>query len=93
MPLAYAVGRRSILLVSTLILCLTSALCAAAKTYEWHLAVRLVMGLAAGQSEALVPMITQVWIRLVSGSEICDSLTPTMVFRNSFSCMNAARTL
>ncbi|KAJ6026489.1 major facilitator superfamily domain-containing protein [Penicillium canescens] len=59
MPLAYSIGRRPVLLASTVILVLTSALCATAKTYEWHLAVRLVMGLAAGQAEALVPMITQ----------------------------------
>lgn len=62
MPLAYSIGRRPVLLASTVILVLTSALCAVAKTYEWHLAVRLVMGLAAGQAEALVPMITQVLI-------------------------------
>ncbi|KAI0973191.1 major facilitator superfamily domain-containing protein [Xylaria arbuscula] len=59
MPLAYAVGRRVVFLVSSIILPLTAALCAGAKTYEWHLAARLVMGLAAGQAEALVPLITQ----------------------------------
>ncbi|KAM0415973.1 hypothetical protein ACHAPT_013072 [Fusarium lateritium] len=59
MPLAYAIGRRLILLVSTVILVVTSALCAAATNYDYHLAARCVMGLAAGQSEALVPMIAQ----------------------------------
>lgn len=60
MPLAIAVGRRSVLLLFTLILILGAVLCAVAKTYEWHLAARMVLGLSAGQSEALVPMITQV---------------------------------
>jgi len=60
MPIAMGVGRRVVLLGSTLILVLSAALCAVAKDYEAHLAARMVLGLAAGQSEALVPMITQV---------------------------------
>ena len=60
MPLAYAVGRRSVLLVSTIIMILAAGVAAGAKNFEWHLAARMVLGLAAGQSEALVPMITQV---------------------------------
>lgn len=60
MPLAIAVGRRSVLLLFTLVLILGAVLCAVAQTYEWHLAARMVLGLSAGQSEALVPMITQV---------------------------------
>ncbi|KAK8000954.1 MFS transporter [Apiospora marii] len=59
MPLAYAVGRRSVLLVSTIIMILAAGVAAGAKNFEWHLAARMVLGLAAGQSEALVPMITQ----------------------------------
>ncbi|KAK8062554.1 major facilitator superfamily domain-containing protein [Apiospora hydei] len=59
MPLAYAVGRRSVLLVSTVIMILAAGVAAGAKNFEWHLAARMVLGLAAGQSEALVPMITQ----------------------------------
>ncbi|KAJ5090512.1 hypothetical protein N7532_009196 [Penicillium argentinense] len=59
MPLAIAVGRRVVLLVFTLVLILGAVLCAVAETYEWHLACRMVLGLSAGQSEALVPMITQ----------------------------------
>jgi predicted MFS family arabinose efflux permease len=60
MPVAIAVGRRMVLLVSTIILVVSAILCAFAKTYEWHLAARMVLGLAAGQSESIVPMITQV---------------------------------
>ncbi|KAF9883345.1 hypothetical protein FE257_003561 [Aspergillus nanangensis] len=59
MPLAIGVGRRIVLLGSTVILIIGAALCAVAKTYEWHLACRMVIGLAAGQSESIVPMISQ----------------------------------
>jgi MFS family permease len=59
MPIALAVGRRIVLLVSTVILVVSAVLCACATNYEWHLAARMVLGLAAGQSESLVPMITQ----------------------------------
>lgn len=60
MPLAIAVGRRIVILGSTMILIVGAVLCAVARTYEWHLAARMILGLCAGQSEALVPMITQV---------------------------------
>lgn len=60
MPLAIGIGRRIVLLCSTIVLVLGAILCATEKTYEWHLWSRCVVGLAAGQSEALVPMITQV---------------------------------
>ncbi|KAH9904305.1 major facilitator superfamily domain-containing protein [Xylariomycetidae sp. FL2044] len=59
MPFAYAVGRRMVLLGSTIIMIVATILCATAKDYEWHLAARMILGLAAGQSEALVPLITQ----------------------------------
>lgn len=62
MPLAIAVGRRITLLLFTLVVILGAVLCAVSKTYEWHLAARMILGLSAGQSEALVPMITQVWV-------------------------------
>ncbi|KAJ9480427.1 Protein HOL1 [Pseudozyma hubeiensis] len=63
MPLAVAVGRRSVFLVATAIMCISIGLCAGAGIagahYNWHLGARLLLGLSAGQSEALVPMITQ----------------------------------
>jgi len=59
MPLALAIGRRPIFLASTLILVLSGGLCAGQKSYEWHLAARCIMGLAAGQSEALCPLMVQ----------------------------------
>ncbi|CAG8129169.1 unnamed protein product [Penicillium salamii] len=59
MPLAIAVGRRVVLLVCTLILVMGTVLCITAESYEWHLGARMLIGFSAGQSEALVPMITQ----------------------------------
>ncbi|KAJ5633503.1 hypothetical protein N7528_001345 [Penicillium herquei] len=59
MPAAIAIGRRIVILTSTLILIVGAVLCATAKSYEWHLGARMLLGLCAGQSEALVPMITQ----------------------------------
>ncbi|KAH7361588.1 major facilitator superfamily domain-containing protein [Plectosphaerella cucumerina] len=63
MPLAIAVGRRSILLIAVALMCASIGACAgagtAAENYDWHLWARMLLGVAAGQSEALVPMVTQ----------------------------------
>lgn len=59
MPLALAIGRRPVFLFSTLILVLSGGLCAGQQSYTWHLAARCIMGLAAGQSEALCPLMVQ----------------------------------
>jgi MFS family permease len=59
MPLALAIGRRPVYLGATVLTIFSGVLCATAKTYEWHLAARMVPGLAAGQSEALVPLMVQ----------------------------------
>ncbi|KAE8383078.1 major facilitator superfamily domain-containing protein [Aspergillus bertholletiae] len=59
MPMAIGVGRRVVMLVSTAILAVGAILCATAKTYEWHFGARILVGLAAGQSESIVPMISQ----------------------------------
>ncbi|RSL56839.1 hypothetical protein CEP53_006684 [Fusarium sp. AF-6] len=58
-PIAIAIGRRMVFLVSSAILLIGAVLCGTAKNYAWHLTARCFMSLAAGQSEALVPMITQ----------------------------------
>jgi predicted MFS family arabinose efflux permease len=60
MPIAIAVGRRIVLLGATTIMLVGAILCAFATNFEWHLRARMLIGFAAGQSEALVPMITQV---------------------------------
>ncbi|KAK8207430.1 major facilitator superfamily domain-containing protein [Phyllosticta capitalensis] len=59
MPLALAIGRRPVFLASTLLLVVSAILCGFADTYKWHYGARLVLGLAAGQSEALVPLMVQ----------------------------------
>lgn len=59
MPLALAVGRRPVYLGSFGVLITGAFLAAYAKDYNWHLGARMVLGLAAGQSEALVPMMIQ----------------------------------
>ena len=62
MPIALAVGRRIVLLGATTLLVVATILCACATTFEWHLGARMILGLAAGQSEAIVPMVVQVSI-------------------------------
>ncbi|RDW87857.1 hypothetical protein BP5796_03551 [Coleophoma crateriformis] len=57
MPIALAVGRRPVLLVSCVIQVVSLILCATNQSYSWHFAARCILGLAAGQSEALCPLI------------------------------------
>lgn len=57
MPLALAVGRRPVYLASCLILILGGTLAAYSKDYEMHLGTRMLLGIGAGNSEALVPMM------------------------------------
>ena len=57
MPIALAVGRRPLYLSSLALLIASSVLAAYAKDYNWHLGARMAMGLAVGNSEALVPMM------------------------------------
>lgn len=59
MPLCVAIGRRPVFL-GTLVLCVASSIwCANAKSLNSHIAGRDIFSLAAGQSEALAPMIVQ----------------------------------
>lgn len=60
MPLALAIGRRPVFLGSLSVLIVGALIAAFAKDYNWHLGARMVLGFAAGQSEALVPMMIQV---------------------------------
>ncbi|KAJ5369732.1 major facilitator superfamily transporter [Penicillium cataractarum] len=59
MPLALAIGRRPVFLFSAALVSLMSLLCALNQGYTWHLVARIFLGLAAGQSEALTPMMIQ----------------------------------
>lgn len=93
MPIAYAVGRRIVLLVSTVVMIVGAAMCAVAHNYDFHLWSRCLLGLAAGQSEALVPMITQVRFII---HHLLDLTTVTIsvmltVSRKYSSCTSAAK--
>ncbi|KAL5115153.1 hypothetical protein ACEQ8H_006989 [Pleosporales sp. CAS-2024a] len=59
MPLALAIGRRPVYLGALVILIAGAVLAAQARDYNWHLGARMMLGFAAGQSEALVPMMIQ----------------------------------
>jgi hypothetical protein len=67
MPIAISLGRRVVILVATFVLFLGAVLCATASSFESHLAARMLLGFAAGQSESVVPMIIQVnsWFRRI----------------------------
>lgn len=58
-PLALAIGRRPVFLGSLVLLIIAAILAAYAKDYNMHLGARMLLGLATGQSEALVPMMIQ----------------------------------
>jgi len=60
MPLALAVGRRPVFLVSCIVQVVSLILCATNQSYAWHFAARCILGLAAGQSEALCPLMISV---------------------------------
>jgi MFS family permease len=59
MPLCITFGRRPVFLFSLVILVAASIWCACAKDLSTHIAGRDVLSMAAGQSEALAPMIVQ----------------------------------
>lgn len=60
MPIALAIGRRPVFLASAVLQVVSLILCATNTGYDWHFAARCVLGLAAGQSEALCPLIISV---------------------------------
>ncbi|KAF2031697.1 MFS general substrate transporter [Setomelanomma holmii] len=59
MPLAIAVGRRPVLLLSLLFLFISGILCATNQSLAWHLAARCVAAFSAAQCMALVLLIIQ----------------------------------
>ncbi|CAG7923895.1 unnamed protein product [Penicillium olsonii] len=59
MPWAYTAGRRPIFLASMLLLIGAGVWCQCSQSLGSHIAGRNIMSLAAGQSEALSPMIVQ----------------------------------
>lgn len=59
MPLALAIGRRPVFLVTLLLLIVTGVWCMQSQSLSSHIAGRNLMSLAAGQSEALSPLMIQ----------------------------------
>ncbi|GKT86546.1 MFS transporter [Colletotrichum tofieldiae] len=59
MPVAVAVGRRPVMLVSTMLLFMSAVLCATNRNYHWHLGGRMVAAFAAAQCQALALLIMQ----------------------------------
>jgi MFS family permease len=59
-PIAHAVGRRPVYLLSTIVLSFGCLWCAYSGSLDSHIAGRNVMSIAAGQAEALCPIIVQV---------------------------------
>ncbi|KAJ5095017.1 hypothetical protein N7532_007308 [Penicillium argentinense] len=59
MPLAYTIGRRPVFLASIILLIAGGIWCQCSTSLSSHIAGRDIMSLAAGQSEALSPMIIQ----------------------------------
>ncbi|RAO72960.1 uncharacterized protein BHQ10_008972 [Talaromyces amestolkiae] len=84
MPLAIGVGRRVVFLASTVILVVGAALCAAGSSYEWQLGFRMVIGLAAGQSESVVPMVSQEIFFL---HERSTAITVQLAFQAILTCI------
>ncbi|KAI0153589.1 major facilitator superfamily domain-containing protein [Pestalotiopsis sp. NC0098] len=59
MPLCVAIGRRPVFLLSMVLLVASGIWCACSKSLSSHIAGRDIFSMAAGQSEALAPMIVQ----------------------------------
>jgi predicted MFS family arabinose efflux permease len=58
-PVAHAVGRRPVYLLSTIVLSFGCLWCSYSGSLDSHIAGRNVMSIAAGQAEALCPIIVQ----------------------------------
>lgn len=86
MPLALTIGRRPIFLGSMVVMMAGGVWCACSRSLGSHIAGRAIMSLAAGQSEALSPMIVQ-GKRVVDPTAIARTL---MTPQRSSSSTNAA---
>ncbi|ETS85187.1 hypothetical protein PFICI_03212 [Pestalotiopsis fici W106-1] len=70
-PISHAVGRRATYLFSLTMLVACSIWCACSKSLESHIAGRVILSLAAGQAEALCPiMIQEVYFLHQRGTKI-----------------------
>lgn len=91
MPLAMAIGRRPIFLASALLLVIGSIWCATSTSLGSHIAGRDLMSLAAGQSEALCPLIIQVRTMLARGALKYGGTFTNYVRNSTFSMREGER--
>lgn len=67
-PVSHAIGRRATYLFSLTMLVACSIWCACSKSLESHIAGRVILSLAAGQAEALCPIMIQVRISPITST-------------------------
>lgn len=67
-PISHAVGRRITYLLALKLLVACSVWCACSQTLESHIAGRIILSLAAGQAEALCPIMIQVQVSSLGGT-------------------------
>lgn len=70
-PISHAVGRRLTYLFSLTMLVVCSVWCACSQSLESHIAGRMILSLAAGQAEALCPIMIQVQIPCLCLLPVC----------------------
>ncbi|TQN63828.1 hypothetical protein CSHISOI_11463, partial [Colletotrichum shisoi] len=73
MPIAMAVGRRPVMLASTVLLFMSAVLCATNRNY-WQLEGRMVASFAAAQCQALALLVIQVKALVIASSYVSDAL-------------------
>ncbi|KAL7770990.1 hypothetical protein CFE70_000930 [Pyrenophora teres f. teres 0-1] len=73
-PVAHAIGRRPVYLMSTIILSFGCLWCAKSTSLASHIAGRNIMSIAAGQAEALCPLIVQEIFQLHGISYLASGL-------------------
>ncbi|TLD32766.1 hypothetical protein PspLS_00046 [Pyricularia sp. CBS 133598] len=83
MPLAVAIGRRPVLLVSTIGVVVGAVLCATNTSFAGHLAARCIASLSAAQCEALVLLMVQDIYFLHQRSRVLQWLSSCQVVFNS----------
>ncbi|KLU90384.1 hypothetical protein MAPG_09346 [Magnaporthiopsis poae ATCC 64411] len=83
MPLATAVGRRPVMLGSTVLLVLSAILCATNQNFYWHLGARCLAALSAAQCEALVLLMLQDIYFLHQRARVLQWMSSIQVITNS----------
>ncbi|KAL4735874.1 major facilitator superfamily domain-containing protein [Aspergillus similis] len=88
LPLGLAFGRRPVFLGSVVLLLATTIGCAFTKTFEQHLALRIIQGFVTGAAESLLPLILSEVTFLHQRGKIYGIYWATQNIVNS--CLNLA---